>query len=65
MDEFGIKSIRKEDTQHLIDAISTTYPLKVDWKGSKYIGIDLNWDYSTGTCRTSMVGYNEKVLKEF
>ena len=31
VDDFGIKSTSKADTQHPIDAIASTYPVKVDW----------------------------------
>ena len=65
VDNFGIKTLRPEDTQHLIEAITSTYPVKVDYRGTKYIGIDLKWDYSASTCRTSMNGYNKKALTKF
>ena len=52
VDDFGIKSTSKTDTQHLIDALTSTYPVKVDWCGKKYIGIYLTWDYAAGICAT-------------
>ena len=46
VDDFGIKYTNKNDIDHLIDAIKEKYPIKIDWEGSKYIGIDLKWDYT-------------------
>eukprot|EP00978_Attheya_sp_CCMP212_P015890 scaffold41124_cov54-Attheya_sp.AAC.2 len=36
-----------------------------DWTGSKYIGIDLDWNYEAGEVKLSMKGYVQKALKEF
>jgi hypothetical protein len=43
-DNFGVKYKKKEDAQHLLDSIAAKYPVKADWTGTKYIGIDLNWN---------------------
>jgi hypothetical protein len=37
----------------------------VDWTGSKYIGIDLDWDYAKEEVKLSMKGYVKKALKEY
>ena len=39
--------------------------MKSDWKGDRYIGIDLNWDYEKRTLHTSMKGYVKKALVRF
>ena len=39
--------------------------MKVDWTGSKYIGIDLKWNYKKGGVILSMKGGVIKALKEF
>ena len=41
VDDFGIKYINKEDIDHLLNAVKEQYPVKVDWNGSKYLGMDL------------------------
>ena len=33
VDNFGVKYVGKEHTQHLIDTVKTHYDLKADWKG--------------------------------
>ena len=65
MDDFGVQYFSKEDADHLINAIKASYPVKVDWTGSKYIGIDLKWNYEKGEVILSMKGYVIKALKEF
>jgi hypothetical protein len=65
VDDFGVKYVNKNDAQHLLDAIKANYPVKADWTGSKYIGIDLEWRYEQGEVKTSMKGYVPKGLKEF
>ena len=41
VDDFGVKFTNKDDIDHLLAAIKEKYPLKIDWDGTKYIGIDL------------------------
>ena len=65
VDDFGVKYNKKEDAQHLLDAIAAHYPVKADWTGAKYIGIDLDWDYERREVKLSMKGYVAKALKEF
>jgi len=65
VDDFGVKYIDKTDALHLINALETHYPLKIDWTGSKYIGIDLDWDYEKRTVKLSMKDYVKKALQQF
>ena len=65
VDDFGVQYFSKEDAEHLINAIKEDYPVKVDWTGSKYIGIDLDWDYNKEEVKLSMKGYVKKALKEY
>lgn len=39
--------------------------MKSYWKGERYIGIDLKWDYEKRTLQTSMDGYVKKALLQF
>ena len=65
VDDFGIKYTNKDDIDHLINAIKEKYPIKIDWEGSKYIGIDLKWDYTKREVILSMKGYATRALKQF
>ena len=39
--------------------------MKSDWKGNRYIGINLDWDYTNRTLKTSTNGYIEKGILQF
>ena len=45
VDNFGVKYVVEEHAQHLVDTIKGHYDIKTDWKGDKYIGVKLYWDY--------------------
>jgi hypothetical protein len=65
VDDFGVKYVDKHDAQHQLDSIEANYPVKADGTGSKYIGIDLDWNYEKGEVKLSMKAYAPKSLKEF
>jgi hypothetical protein len=42
VDDFGVKYVKKEDADHLIASIKSTYRLTEDWTGNLYCGITLD-----------------------
>ena len=65
VDNFGVKYTNKDDTNHLFIAIKEKYPLKIDWTGTKYIGINVEWDYKKREVKLSMKGYAKQALQRF
>jgi hypothetical protein len=65
VDDFGVKYVGKEHTEHLIKALQETYEKSIDWSGSLYCGITLEWDYVKRTVDMSMPGYVEAALHRF
>jgi hypothetical protein len=67
VDDFGVKYVNKEDVDHLVASIKSTYMLTEDWSGNLYCGsgIRLNWDYDAQTIDISMPGYITKKLQEY
>jgi hypothetical protein len=65
VDDFGVKYVRKQHADHLLNAISTKYKLTSDWTGALYCGLTLRWDYNNGTVDLSMPGYIERALHKF
>jgi hypothetical protein len=65
VDDFGVQYFNKEDADLLISSIEANYPIKVDWTWSKYIGINLDWDYTKREVKLSVKGYVKKALKEY
>jgi hypothetical protein len=45
VDDLGVKYVNNEDIQHLIDAISPRWKVKLNATGNRYIGMNLKWDY--------------------
>jgi len=65
VDNFGVKYIGEEHTQHLKNTLKQHYKLACDWTGTRYIGITLHWDYNRRQVHLSMPNYVKKALKQF
>ena len=65
VDNFGVKYVGQEDTDHLIAALENDYDIEVDTEGDKYVGISLDWDYVKGEVHVSMPGYVSGALSHF
>ncbi len=66
VNDFGVKYVEKEHTDHLIASIKNTYKkFTEDWMGFLYCGIMLEWDYVGRTVDISMPGYIKKKLQEY
>ena len=65
VDDFGVKFNGLEHANHLKTTLERWYDITVDWEGSKYVGINLKWDYNKRTLDTSVPGYVESKLKQF
>eukprot|EP00957_Ditylum_brightwellii_P047760 3628082-Ditylum_brightwellii.AAC.1 len=64
MDNFGVKCLNQEDADHLVSSIKEKYHATVDWKGTKYCGITLEWNYPEWWLDISVPGYVGKGLKK-
>ena len=65
VDDFGIKVFSKEDAKHLLNALKSKYQISVDWEGTNYCGLTLDWDYNNGHVDISMPGYVMKQLHRY
>ncbi|KAL7530049.1 hypothetical protein ACHAXR_003282 [Thalassiosira sp. AJA248-18] len=57
VDDFGIKYFGKENANYLIDVLEKYYEMEVDWGGTLYCGVTLDWHYDEGYVDISMPGY--------
>jgi hypothetical protein len=48
VDDFGVKYVGKEHVDHLMTVLQEHYQVKVDWTGTRYIGIHMAWDFEKG-----------------
>lgn len=56
----------REHAEHLQKAITdSSYRIKSDWTGNKYISITLDWEYDRRRVHLSIPGYNAKALIRF
>ena len=65
VDNFGITYFNKSDDDHLFKALGEKYSLTIDWTGSGYLGITLDWHYDEGFVEISMPDYVPKALTKF
>lgn len=57
IDAFAIKYTKKDDAQHLIDAIQKDFMITIDWDTTKYIRLTVEWDYTNHKVYLHMLGY--------
>jgi len=65
VDDFGVKYVGEEHANHLISVLKEHYEIDVDWEGTRFIGLTLDWDYSGHKVHLSMPGYITKALARF
>jgi hypothetical protein len=60
VDDFGVKYTNKDNVKHLVSILKQDYKIDVDWEGTQYLGLTLDWDYAAHKVHLSMPGYIEK-----
>ena len=60
VDDFGVKYVGKQHAEHLYQVLCKHYKVPTDWKGERYIGIHLRWDYTNHQVHLFMPGYVKK-----
>ena len=44
VDDFGVKYTGKQHANHLMDILQEHYTIYHNWSGSRYLGMDIDWD---------------------
>jgi hypothetical protein len=65
VDDFGIKYIGLNNTEHLMASIKKNYDISSDCTGSAYCGLNIDCDYINGTVDLSMPGYTNAALQKY
>ena len=65
VDDFGVKYVDKKDAEHLIAALKDSYEISVDWEGTLYCGLTLDWNYDERWVDVSMPAYIPAMLHKF
>ena len=65
VDDFGVKYVGREHAQHIMDKLQANYTISQDWEVTRYLGIDLDWDYCNKRVHLLMLSYIADTLKRF
>ena len=65
VDDFGVKHVGKDTADHLIQVLNNLYTISIDWTGSLYCSLTINWDYDKRICDISMPTYIKEALHKF
>jgi hypothetical protein len=65
VDNFGVKYIREEHAQHLLQMVKKYYACSFKKEGERYCGLTIKWDYVGKKVHLLMPTYLEKALKRF
>ena len=56
VDDFGVKYTNKDDVKHLASVLRQDYEIDIDWEGTRYLGLTIDWDYIHRKVHLSMPG---------
>ena len=62
VDDFGVQYHSRADLDHLINALQQFYKITIDWNGTDYCGLHLDWNYTDKYVDMSMPGYIKRLL---
>ena len=63
VDDFAVLWTNKLSMDHFITTLRQLYSIKINWEGTKYIGMDININRKKRHVTISMPGYIEKLLQ--
>ena len=64
VDDFGVKYYTKTDGLHLLNALQDKYVTSIDWTGSHFCGLHLEWNYDKQFINVSMPHYITNLLQK-
>ena len=65
VDDFGVKYTGAQHADHLMAILQEHYTISHDWSGSRYLGMDIDWDYERQEVHLSMLLYVQDALTRF
>ena len=65
VDDFGVKLEGECHANNIKKCLEKHYEVSIDWSGSLFFGIHLDWNYKKGYVNTSMPGYVEKARHKY
>ncbi len=65
VDDFAILWTKRQSIDHFIATLRQLYSVKINWEGTKYIGINIDINRKERYATLSMAGYIDKHYKRF
>ncbi len=65
VNNFGIKNTSLEHVMHLKNTLKEHYTVAMDWNGSLFCGVNIDWNYPKRTVTLNMPKYIPKALLKF
>jgi len=65
VDDVAVRYTKRDDVNHLLDALRAHYQVTEDWDAARYCCLTLEWDYARRTVDISMPSYIERALLRF
>jgi hypothetical protein len=65
VDDFGVKYVGREHAEHLMACMKKIYNISIDWNGTVYYGLTLEWDCKKRTVDLSLPGYIKAALHKY
>jgi hypothetical protein len=64
VDDFAILWTKRQSIDHFIATLRQLYSVKINWEGTKYIGMNIDINRKGRYVTLSMAGYIDKLLQE-
>ena len=65
VDDFRVEYVEKRNVDHLANVLKQHHTISEDWKGEKYDGMDIDWEYLKRTYRATMDGYIQNIRLKY
>eukprot|EP00804_Cyclotella_cryptica_P020760 CCRYP_016596-RA/>CCRYP_016596-RA protein AED:0.37 eAED:0.37 QI:0/-1/0/1/-1/1/1/0/339 len=65
VNDFDVKYVGINHAHHLLQTLNEHYKTSQDWKGERYLGLTITWDYTLQQVQLSMPGYCKKAGHRF
>ena len=65
VDDFGVKTTARDHVEHLKATLEEYYTVAMDWDGTLFCGINIDWNYPERTVTLTMPKYIPKALQKF
>jgi hypothetical protein len=65
VDNYGVKTTAREHIEHLKTTLKEYYTVAMDWDGTLFCGINIDWNYPERTVTLNMPQYIPKALRKF